>query len=201
MDRNKELSDRYGIDPERLDQMLRELSIIKMDYNGELTRNQITKKNAEALDRIAQAEPIQIPPQNPYSIDQITGARRIEPYRRHPIIEKISFKLSDGTTVSLTDPQAIESIRWHVQLLSDNKPLANPANRPPKPGREPLRSILRDFIAFRNKPNQNQQYLDAGQFLADIGFLMTDEQWEKNTDVYDSYIEYLTTKVKNALFF
>lgn len=184
---------------ERLDQILRELSIIRMDYDGRLNRNQITKKNAEALDRIAKAEPERIKPVQVYSINPITGTRIIETYKRQPILEKISFKVSDGTTIFITDPQAIESIREHVKMLSDNKPPANPANRPPKPERQALKSIIKEFITLRGKPNPNQQYLDAGQFLADVGFFMNCNQWDKNPDEYISYAEYLTKNIKNAV--
>jgi hypothetical protein len=179
----EKIAEKYGFEAKELDKIIQWIDIIKcFDHTGVGTQYKISKKDAEALDVIANAKVKYI-------------------LESEPEIEKISFKLKDGTTVVIKDNFIINCIQARIEKLANNNCLGvNPSHRPPKPGREPLRSILKDFIAFRNKPNPNQQYLDAGQFLADIGFLMNAEQWqEMNKAAGISHKDYIHQQVEDVL--
>ena len=187
-----EILEKYGITQESLYKVLMYLEL--SDYfNYASKRSRINGTELEALNVIINAKPEVKPYIGKYSKSKCANEKT-----ETPAITKITFKIGKET-YSITNELLIDYVRRSLAKTYLPDPIK--ANRQPEVDLAMLRGWLHDFIQMRGKDNKRQQFIDAGNFLADIGYLMDADEWfsSKNPGAYNSYDDYLEGKVKGLM--
>lgn len=187
-----EILEKYGINEEMLDKILTFLDLLDY-FNNVGKRNRFNESDQKDLNAIINAKP----EVNPV-IGKFSRSKKYVEKMETSAITKITFKIGKEK-YSITNELFIEIVRKSLANYYVPNPIT--ANIPKNLGRELLRRSIIDFIRMRGNVNENehQQFKDAGNFLADIGYLKDADEWDKDPGNYVSHNEYLVSRVKRLI--